>query len=131
MNDAVIELKAQLEATEARKSELEFALAEAKVQARQGVAEQVLELIRASGFDEQEILELLGPKPIQNERKRARKERSAKQRPRLALRGDSSKTYARGPMPGWIKQAMIETGMQPENAEHRAAFKAQYMVPAE
>jgi hypothetical protein len=110
-------------------SELEQAIAEAKVLARQSVAEAVLATITEAGFQPEDILPMLEPQPVQNERKRLRKAAaSGKVWPVYALIGDPSRTYSRGPLPGWMKDAMDVAGFDCTNAVHRGQFRDQHMA---
>ena len=37
-------------------------------------------------------------------------------------------TYSRGPYPAWIKERMVQLGLDPTNAEHRKQYRAENLV---
>lgn len=102
-------LQAELEATDARRAELEFALKEARVAGRQALAAQVRDLILDAGFAVDDIV------------------RNICDGKRYALKGAPGLVYGRGRAPEWLKIAMEAVGMDPANKVDRAKFRDQHM----
>lgn len=117
MNE-VQELRAKLEQLEADRAALEAAL-EAGIAADLASTRQAVDdLIKESGFSRKEVLGQVSAEVASDGRAF----------PRFALRSDSSKTYSRGRLPGWLKDAMIQAGADPDLAADRKAFRAEHMV---
>lgn len=112
-------LQAELEATDARRAELEFALKEARVAGRQALAAQVRDLILDAGFAVDDIVPLVAAKPA--------KQRNICDGKRYALKGAPGLVYGRGRAPEWLKIAMEAVGMDPANKVDRAKFRDQHM----
>ena len=109
------ELRAKMEQLEADKAAIEAAL-EAGIAANLAWRQAVDDLIRESGFSLEEVL---GQPAVAGD---------VRTFTRFALRSDPSKVYARGRLPNWLKDAMIQAGANPELAEDRKAFRAAHMV---
>ena len=45
-----------------------------------------------------------------------------------SLNADPSKTYSKGPLPAWMKEAMVAAGMDPAMGLDRTNFKASHMT---
>jgi DNA-binding protein H-NS len=115
MNE-VQELRAKMEQLEADKAALEAAL-EAGIATNLACTRQAVDdMIRESGFSREEVL---GQPDVASDGRSFQ---------RFALRSDPSKTYARGRLPNWLKDAMNHAGANPELAEDRKRFRAEHMV---
>ncbi len=105
-----------MEQLEAQRAALEAAL-EAGIAANLVCTRQAVDdLIRESGFSREEVL---GQPDVASDGRSFQ---------RFALRGDASKVYSRGRLPNWLKDAMIQSGANPELAEDRKRFRAEHMV---
>lgn len=124
----VAQITATLAELDAQRAALELDLAEAKESARDEIVQAVRDLIAEAGFGIDEVLPLL--EPAQNA-KPARKRRSngdARVFPTYALATDQSKTYVRGVLPAWMKDAMLSFGLDPAEKSDREQFKSERMV---
>ena len=113
------ELIKRLEEIKAEEAELEAALAKAKIEMREYVVERIREMLAENGFTADEILPLVAP---------AEPAKPARNFQTWALNSDQTKTYTRGVLPGWIKDAMAAVGLDPRMGEDRAKFKNEHMV---
>ena len=126
------DIVANLAQVNAEKAQLEAALFAAKLAAKDTVVQGVRDLISANGFTEEEILPLLMPKAKGAKRGRKPKAEGAptadSSYPTYLLKSDPSKTYIRGVLPAWMKEAMTAAGLDPTQGADRAKFKAEYMT---
>ena len=100
-------------------AELEAAIAQLKIELKSSIVEQIRDLLAENGFTADEILPLVAP---------AEPAKPARNFPTWALKSDQTKTYTRGVLPGWMKDAMGEIGLDPRMGEDRAKFKNEHMV---
>jgi len=113
------ELIERLEEIDAEKTELEAALAQAKVEMKSSIVEQIRDLLAENGYTADEILPLVAP---------AEPPKPARVFTTWAMKDDTTKTYTRGVLPGWLKDAMVAVGLDPRMGEDRTKFKAEHMV---
>jgi len=113
------EIIERLNEIDAEKAELEAALAQAKVEMRSSIVEQIRDLLAENGYTADEILPLVAP---------AEPAKPARVFLTYAMKDDPSKTYSRGVQPGWMKDAMAAVGLDPRMGEDRTKFKSEYMV---
>lgn len=120
------ELLEELAAIETVKAEIEAKLIEATQSAKVDLVKDLSTQILASGFEVAEIAAML----TRGTAKRAAKEKPAKAAAAAwALKSDPTKIYTRGPLPGWMKDAMGSDGFA-STKEGRQAFKDAHMVRA-
>lgn len=132
------DIVAKLAKLNENKAGLEAALAAAKIASRDKVVEDVKGLIASNGFTTDEILPLLMPKTAGKKRTRkaqaeggAAASASEANYPTHALNSDPTKTYIRGVLPGWMKDAMVAAGLDPKQGADRAKFKTEQMHQVE
>lgn len=113
------ELIERLNEIKAEEAELEAALAQAKIEMKSSIVEQIRDLLAENGFTADEILPLVAP---------AEPAKPARNFPTWALKSDQTKTYTRGVLPGWMKDAMAAVGLDPRMGADRITFKDAYMV---
>ena len=113
------ELIERLEEIKAEEAELEAALAQAKVDMKSSIVEQIRDLLAENGYTAEEILPLVAP---------AEPAKPARVFSTYAMKDDPSKVYTRGVLPGWMKDAMAAVGLDPRMGEDRTKFKAEHMV---
>lgn len=113
------ELIERLNEIDAEKAELEAALVQAKAEMKTSIVEQIRDLLADNGFTADEILPLVAPpepaKPVRFF-------------PTYAMKDGPTKTYTRGVLPGWMKDAMAQVGLDPRMGADRAAFKERHMI---
>lgn len=134
---SVEEIEQQLAELEISRAELERALEERRQELKDEVAQQVRDLVSASGFDIEEILPLL-----ETQRRRGPGSRASVGGPRHPLSGDrryqrfvdpenASNVYVRGVLPGWMKRQMVAKGLDPKKKSDRDAFKHRFLRAVE
>ena len=123
---------AELREIDQRKAELEIQAAEMKKAALDGIVEAIRKYITDLGYTVPEIAGLLVPGQKGAKGKGAGKTRKASSTPAAktvyCLRSDPSKTYSKGPVPTWMKEAMVAAGKDPAMGLDRTEFKAAHMV---
>lgn len=125
MLSKIIEITSTIEELDAQRAQLEAALADAKVAAREHVVQTVRDMIAEAGFAADEILPLVEPQP---KTAKARTNGDGRAFPTYALKSDQTVTYRRGVLPAKLKDAMLDAGFDPSMGDDRAKFKAAYMV---
>ena len=113
------ELIERLNEIDAEKAELEAALAQAKIELKSSIVEQIRDLLAENGYTADEILPLVAPP----EPAKATRVFST-----WAMKDDPIKVYTRGVLPGWMKDAMTAVGLDPRMGADRITFKDAYMV---
>ena len=117
------EIIERLNEIDAEKAELEAALAQAKVEMKSYVVEQIRDLLAENGYTADEILPLVAP---------AEPAKPARVFSTWAMKDDPAtppfRTYTRGVLPGWMKDDMASVGLDPRMGEDRTKFKSEYMV---
>lgn len=114
----------ELRSIELRRAELEQAAATAKKEALSGIVEIIRKYISDNGYTLDEIVGLLTTK-----KKRTRaKPVTAGARIVYTSKLDPTKTYHRGPLPGWLKEEMTLASLDPDSKEHRETYKTKHMV---
>jgi DNA-binding protein H-NS len=121
-----IEIKAELECIEAKREELQAALAAAHEADRQSLVADIRELLASRGYQVEEIVALLSPQPEPKAAKPAKDRRPA---PRYAMAGDPSQTWSfRGKAPGWLAGAMAARGLDSAIRADRDTFRREHMT---
>ena len=120
------EIRRQLEEIEQNKTELERALTVRRQEEKQGVVQQIRDLILSNGYELDEIVPLIATS--------RRRRGGASTAPRAAASGrdytryvdpdNPENTYVRGVLPGWMKQKMLDQGYDPSLKKDRETFKA-------
>ena len=113
------EIIERLNEIDAEKAELEAALAQAKVEMKGSIVEQIRDLLAENGYTADEILPLVAP---------AEPAKPARVFTTWALKSDPSVTYTRGVLPDKLKNAMAAVGLDPRMGADRITFKDAYMV---
>lgn len=113
------ELVTKLAAVEADQQALQKALQVKQQQGKKEFIQSLRDQILAKGYDLAEIAGSL-----------AGKRRAANQAgyPVYADPENPKNTYARGVLPGWLKERMREADLDPSNKQDRESFKANYLV---
>jgi DNA-binding protein H-NS len=127
MISQIIEITSSIEELDAQRAQLEAALAEAKGAAKEHVIQTVRDMIAEAGFTAEEILHLVAPQP-KTARAKAKANGDGRTFPTYALKSDPTRTYVRGVLPGWLKEAMMAAGFDPAQGADRAAFKDIHML---
>lgn len=120
-NLSVDEIKRQLDEAENRQAELSRILEVRRQEGREGVIEQIRDIIENNGYQYDEILPFVARK---RGRGAARKLVSDRQYTRYVDPDNAEHIYVRGVLPGWMKQKMQEHGYDPASKDDRLAFKA-------
>lgn len=126
-NLTVDQIRQQLEEIEQNKSELERALNTRRQEAKQGVVQQIRDLILSNGYDLDEILPMVTPKRRRGAVAVTRATPSGRDYTRYVDPENPENVYVRGVLPGWMKQKMHEQGYDPSVKADREAFKANYL----
>ena len=127
-NLSVDQIRQQLEEIEQSKSELQRALTTRRQEAKQGVVQQIRDLISQNGYEVDEIVPLIMPR-----RRRGagvattRATPSGRDYTRYVDPENAENVYVRGVLPGWMKQKMQEQGYDASVKADREAFKANYL----
>lgn len=124
------ELKAQLEAITAEREALHVALNQRREAEKAELAVEIKTLISERGHVLEEILALIGGRPLQRKRRRASSSANgdAANYTRYADPDNPANTYTRGRMPAWLIDKMAANGFDPTDAEHRQQFKSEHLV---
>lgn len=117
-NLSVEEIRRQLEEAESRKAELNRMLETRREQGKEGVIDQIRNLIESNGYDYEEIVPQITPK-----KKRGKKSVSSREYTRYVDPENAANVYVRGVLPGWMKDKMRAQGYDPSSKEDREAFK--------
>jgi hypothetical protein len=122
-------IRARLTYLEAERAELEAELSRTKAEARGATVEAVRALIADAGDTPDEILPLLAPAAPKGKAKRTRASGSdTRHFPAYALADDPGRTYSRGKLPGWLRERMMDAGLDPDDRASRELFREQRMV---
>lgn len=113
----------ELRSIEERRAELEQAAAIAKKEALSGIVEIIRKYISDNGYTLDEIVSLLTSKTKRTRAKPA----STGPKTVYTSKQDPTKTYHRGPLPGWLKDEMILAGLDPDDKDARETYKTQHM----
>lgn len=109
-----------------RAQELQKEIASVESEARNSLINNILVSIDDHGFDRQEIVEQLQKRG----RKAAKPATTRKPAVTMVDPAVPGQTYSRGPYPAWIKERMVQLGLDPANAEHRKQYRAENLVAA-
>jgi DNA-binding protein H-NS len=124
----------ELREIELRKAELEAQVIEAKKTALTGIVEVIRKYITDNGYEVSELAGLLAPGQKGKAKGKAKaagtKGSGTGSVTTYALNADPSKTYSKGPVPTWMKEAMVAAGMDPAMGLDRTNFKASHMTVA-
>jgi DNA-binding protein H-NS len=123
------EIRRQLEEIEQNKTELERALTARRQEEKQGVVQQIRDLIISNGYELDEIVPMI----TTSRRRRAggsaspRATASGRDYTRYVDPENPENVYVRGVLPGWMKKKMQEQGYDPSLKSDRESFKANYL----
>ena len=124
-------IKARLTDLDAERAQLEADLAQAHADGIPATVEAVRTLIADAGYTPDEILPLIAP-PAPNGKGKAKRTRASgsdtRHFPAYALADDPGRTYSRGKLPGWLREAMLSASMDPDDRASREYFREQRMV---
>ncbi len=123
---AYIDLRQELDQLTVRAQELQKEIASVESEARNSLINNILVSIDDHGFDRQEIVEQLQKRG----RKAAKPATTRKPAVTMVDPAVPGQTYSRGPYPAWIKERMVQLGLDPTNAEHRKQYRAENLVAA-
>ncbi len=123
---AYIDLRQELDQLTVRAQELQKEIASVESEARNSLINNILVSIDDHGFDRQEIVEQLQKRG----RKAAKPATTRKPAVTMVDPAVPGQTYSRGPYPAWIKERMVQLGLDPANAEHRKQYRAENLVAA-
>lgn len=123
---AYIDLRQELDQLTVRAQELQKEIASVESEARNSLINNILVSIDDHGFDRQEIVEQLQKRG----RKAAKPATTSKPAVTMVDPAVPGQTYSRGPYPAWIKERMVQLGLDPANAEHRKQYRAENLVAA-
>lgn len=123
---SVDELQKQIDEIDQSRADLEQALEHRQQQAMYDLAQQIKDLISEHGFDQSEIIDLLGTR-----KRRVSTKKSNRQYARYADPDNENNVYVRGVIPGWMKQKMLDQGYDSSSKADREAFKANCLTTLE
>lgn len=118
-NWSLDEIQRQLAEANARRDELESLLKAKREESKGAVVEQIRSMILDNGYDPAEIMRLV----LRGRRKARDTGASTTGRRRYVDPDNPANTYARGVLPGWMKEKMIEQGLDPASKADREHFK--------
>jgi DNA-binding protein H-NS len=118
-------MRQQLAELEQQRAELERTLAARHEAAKGDIALQARELILSNGYDVEEILALVAGSA--GRQRRGAAQPSTRKTGYYVDPADPTNTYVRGATPGWMKDRMLEQGLNPGSKEDRDGFKANYL----
>lgn len=126
---AYIDLRQELDQLTVRAQELQKEIASVESEARNSLINNILVSIDDHGFDRQEIVEQL-QKHVGKKRGRKAAKPATTRKPAVTMVDPAvpGQTYSRGPYPVWIKERMVQLGLDPTNAEHRKQYRAENLV---
>jgi len=125
MDRPVEEIQAQLAQLDAETSALQAALRERHAAELAQFVNELRERILARGYRVDDVLARLG----KGDRQRSAKTRSV----RITRYIDPEvpeRSYARGPLPAWLREKMQAAGYDPADKAQRDAFKATHLQQA-
>jgi DNA-binding protein H-NS len=126
-NLSLDEIRQHLEEIEQNKSELQRALLTRRQEAKQGVVQQIRDLISQNGYEIDEIIPLVAPRRRRGAAAAPRATPSGRDYTRYVDPENPQNIYVRGVLPGWMKQKMQEQGYDASKKADREAFKANYL----
>lgn len=124
---SIIDLKAQLEEIEARKAALHAAIEQHKAEAKTGLIASIKDHIHQHGYTLEEIVSELSPAPAKRAPRVAPGRSEKPAYPTYRLKSDARRTYVRGRIPDWLRDAISAAGMDPAKPDDRERFKVEYM----
>lgn len=124
-------IKQRLQELERDRQELEYQLALQHKAQRKGYVESLRQDIRANGYEVEEIAVALLPKGF-IPRELWSKDKAAISKPsasgaRYVDPNNPQHTYVRGVLPGWMKQQMLDNGLNPDIKDDRKRFKQEHL----
>ncbi|WP_295451158.1 H-NS histone family protein [uncultured Thiodictyon sp.] len=126
-NLSLDEIRQHLETIEQNKSELQRALVTRRQEAKQGVVQQIRDLISHNGYELDEIVPLIQTRRRRGAAATPRATPSGRDYTRYVDPENAQNIYVRGVLPGWMKQKMQEQGYDASKKADREAFKANYL----
>ncbi|NCA70494.1 MAG: hypothetical protein EOM91_10350 [Sphingobacteriia bacterium] len=121
-------LRSELGALEDRRSELQRMILATRRKELRAFCAELRELVKDRGHDLTEVVDELTRRRSGGSRRSAG---ASGERSAVALNEDPSLIYIRGVMPDWMKQKMLDAGMDPKSRTDRARFRSEHMHPVE
>lgn len=138
-NLSITELKRMRQEIEQNKADLEKALKKRWREAKSELIQRLKSLIESEGYEVTEIARALearrrGPRPRSMQDHAVTNSlpvSNAVERTytKYVDLEDPAHTYTRGVLPKWMKEKMINLGLDPKSRKDRDTFKANYMRP--
>jgi DNA-binding protein H-NS len=116
------ELKAKLESLEAEQKEVQRALSAKRDRRKSELLAEFKQRVIEEGFQVAEFADAFGGR-----RGGGRRASTPRSYPRYIDKGDSSRSYVRGPLPSWMKERMSAVGLNPAMKDDRERYKNDYM----
>lgn len=126
---SIEEIKVAIDAIEAQKAELLAAVAAKQAEARANILAQMRAACIDNDIDPAEVAAALKP-PTNDKRTRRASGTDTRVFPIYCLKSDPQRTYMRGVLPGWLKDAIMAAGLDPAKKEDRERFRADHMAVA-
>lgn len=118
------ELKNQIEQTKQREAELQRVLKNRWQAEKTQLAQEIRGMIEARGYDAEEVMDLVLPR----RRRGAAAKKAGSGNYTCYVDPDNPKNvYTRGVLPGWMKEKMVASGLDPSKREDRDTFKANHL----
>jgi len=108
-------LQARLKQIEEERVLLEQQMEAQKEEALDAIAVRVKEYISEQGFDPIEVVRKILPE-------------KRKSTSKSYVDNATGQVYVRGALPGWMREAMTNMGLDPANKEHREKYKTEHMT---
>ncbi|MBK1647835.1 H-NS histone family protein [Rhabdochromatium marinum] len=118
------ELNEKLQTLEAEQKEVKRALASKRDKRKAELIAEFKQKFIAEGFTVAEMVDTFAGR-------RSRKPYTERSYSRYIDKADPDRTYARGPLPGWMKERMITVGLDPNDKGDRERYKQDYMQQAQ
>jgi len=138
-NLSITELKQMRQQIEQSKADLEKVLSKRWREAKKEMVQRVRAIIESEGYDVHDIVRALdsrrrGPRPRAQENAEKNTTLASGNIERTYIKyvdpENPEHTYTRGVLPKWMKEKMIEKGLDPANRKDRDKFKINYMRQA-
>ncbi len=121
-------LKEELSQLEARRAELQRQILVSRRTELRTFTTELMGIIKERGHDVDEVIGELSRRRSKSTSGRSRSRSSSEgDRTVLAFNDDPSLTYVRGVTPDWMKQKMLDHGLDPQSRTDRLSFRDDYM----